>query len=115
MTCHLGRSEKCSSADCDVMDHSLPEETQLPFCRCSWEVHDTESTNWIHDTEKKTTCGAIQKNYEKKLDKKLTEEEMMSALDADVAEKKKDVLEDAKALLRHANRLNEKDEYLESK
>ena len=40
---------------------------------------------------------------------------MMSALDADVAEKKKDVLEDAKALLRHANRLNEKDEYLESK
>ena len=116
MTCHFGCSEKRSSADCDVMDRSVPKETRSCLvCRCPWEVHDTESTNWYQDTEKKTTCGAIRENYENKLDKELTAEEVMSALDADVAEKKTNLLEDAKALLRHANRLNEIDEYLESK
>ena len=116
IACHTGCREKRCSADCDAMDHSVPEEERSCLvCRCPLKVHGTESYNWTYEQYKKTTTGAfIRAYYEEKLEKNLTAEEVMRAVDADVAEKKKDVLQDAEAILRHANRLNEIEEYLES-
>ena len=113
MTCHLpcGLKDNTENYECDSMDHSLPEETRT--CRvcpgkCSWKVHSRQEFAWYCKQEAETTTsGAIKQKYESKLNKNLTSEELMGALNGDFAEKKKDLVVLIETVLRHIRQLNQ--------
>ena len=57
MTCHLVCGIKGDKVDCDVMDHSMPQESRT--CRVCpggylWSVHRSESARWENCPKKKS-------------------------------------------------------------
>ena len=113
MTCHspCGLNDNTENYECDSMDHSLPEETRT--CRvcpgkCSWKVHNKQGSAWYCKQEAETTTsGAIKQKYERKLNRNLTWEQVMGALNVDYAEKKTDLVVLVETILRHTRQLNQ--------
>ncbi len=119
--CHLDCATQDEKANCDVMDHTIPEETRT--CRvcpgkCSWNLHASEPfighTLRVHikrfkwyDCEGKqsTTTGALKKTYETRLKKELNLPKIMEMLAAEIRTQKKDAVEQVITILRLLGRL----------
>ena len=108
MTCHLECATSDGTFNCDVMDHSLPEERRTCLVcpgNCPWNVHRKDSYRLKKDGQT-TTCRAIKEKYEAKLKRKLTLPKLVQVLQTDIEKKKKELVELVATLLRFVKRLH---------
>ena len=86
VTCHSVCGVNQKKADCEVMDHSMPENVRT--CRvclgkCSWKVHANQPFKWEFSSEK-TSSVVVKKKYETELNKTLTSEELLDVLEEEM-------------------------------
>ena len=116
ITCHRVCSAKNKIADCEVMDHSMPEDIRT--CRvclgkCSWQVHANQQFKWKFSQEQ-TSLDAIKKKYETKLNMTLTSEELMDwILEEELKEKMEEMAELIESILAFIQHLNTIANYLD--
>ncbi|KAK4015789.1 hypothetical protein OUZ56_030760 [Daphnia magna] len=99
MTCHhtCVFANDSDKARCSAMNQNMPEENRT--CRicpqkCIWNMHANQPYSWEYVLEKQIlSSDAIKEKYEKELKKKLTAEEVLKALEKEVDENNKTVLE----------------------
>ena len=94
MTCHKVCGLSNEKKNCDVMDHSMPEESRACLVcpeRCPWSAHTSQPFKWVYGFQSKTvSCSDFKEEYEAKLRRDLTSEELLEALNEDAKAKRKD-------------------------
>ena len=78
----------------DVMDHSMPEERRTCLVcpeRCPWSAHASQPFKSVYGFQSKTvSCSDVKEEYDAKLGRNLTSEELLEALNEDAKAKRKD-------------------------
>ena len=93
MTCHIRCGFSNEKKNCDVMDHLMPEESRTCLVcpnRCLWSAHASQPFQWVYTRQlKSVSCCAIKEQYEAKLERNLTSQELSVALKKDAKAKRK--------------------------
>ena len=103
VACHISGINSEVSWMCDVMDHSMPEESRhCLVCpgKCLRSKHSNDPFKWICDWEVKLTNALVIKGeYETNLGQVLTLEEFSEAVNVDMKAKQKELTDNAEFIL----------------
>lgn len=118
ITCHLVCGIKGDEKfDCDVMDHSMPEETRK--CRvcpeqCLWSMHRNESARWDYAPKKiRTTLEAIKQKYDAARSETLSWLEFREVQEAEILSEEEGIMKLMETILSFIERLCRVTKHLE--
>jgi energy-coupling factor transporter ATP-binding protein EcfA2 len=113
ITCHNPCAYKNDDdkVKCWAMDSAMPEATRsCRICpeKCIWNMHANQPYSWEYVKQKQATSSdAIKQKYETELKRKLTAEDLIKALQKDIDQNAKEVLDRVNTVSSCIQRLDE--------